>query len=39
MHPEVVEKVWAAHLEADKQAFRIQMLRMQDGLREQADCR
>ncbi len=37
MRPEAVEKVRAARLQADKQAFRMHMLRMQDGLREEAD--
>ena len=37
MRPEAVEKVRAARLQADKQAFRMHMLHMQDGLREEAD--
>jgi len=37
MRPEAVEKVRAARLQADKQAFRMHMLRMQDGLGEEAD--
>jgi len=37
MRPEAVEKVRAARLQADKQAFRMHMLHMQDGLGEEAD--
>ena len=37
MRPEAVEKVRAARLQADKQAFRMHMLHMQDGLMEEAD--
>ncbi len=37
MRPDAVEKVRAARLEADKQAFRMHMLRMADGLKNEAD--
>jgi nitric oxide reductase NorD protein len=37
MRPEAVEKVRTARLDADKQAFRLHLLRMADGLKDEAD--
>ena len=37
MRPEAVEKVRAARIEADKQAFRLHLLRLADGLKDEAD--